>query len=280
MYRMALYMLAVLSASIPLAAQSAQATNDILFRTVMVKTDTVQGTMFSIDVDGREYWLTAKHILTGAKHPPFGEVKNKTVSLSVLDPTAPGEKWDKYKFTVIDAGKDIDIVALAPGKRIQQIQIASLAISQEHAPIGGECEFLGFPFAQSWRATWENGQSYLMPYIKHCYIAGLIDKPVRIWILDGINNDGFSGGPVVFHTGPDQRILAVVSGFVPEYGEVVSIPVPSTPTKSNSGSTAAKPKTPAQNKKNVVGMNTGIISAYDAQYAIDAIKLHPATEQQ
>jgi hypothetical protein len=27
------------------------------------------GTIFSIDVDGREYWITAKHILTGARHP-------------------------------------------------------------------------------------------------------------------------------------------------------------------------------------------------------------------
>jgi hypothetical protein len=81
--------------------------------------------MFSIDVDGREYWLTVKHILTGAKHPPYGTIAAKTVSLSVLDPTNPDVKWDTYKFTVIDPGKDIDIVALAPDKRIQKVPIDS-----------------------------------------------------------------------------------------------------------------------------------------------------------
>lgn len=279
MYRIVLCVLSVFVVALPLAGQSAQATAGILFRTVMVKTATEQGTMFSIDVDGREYWLTAKHLLTGAKQPPFGNVTAKNVSLFVLDPTAPGIKWDAYKFTVIDPGKDIDIVALAPDKHIQKVPIPSLTVSMEQAPIGGECEFLGFPFANSWRAQWEGGQSYLMPYIKHCYISGRISEPVRAWILDGINNEGFSGGPVVFHTGPDQRILAVVSGYVGEYAEVVSVPVaPPTTAKNNSG-TSTKPKNPPQKKKNVVNTNTGIISAFDAQYAIDAIKLNPIGPQ-
>jgi hypothetical protein len=62
---------------------------------------------------------------------------------------------------------------------------------------------------------------------------------------------------------------------VGEYGEVISIPMP--PAKSNTG-TATKPKTRVQ-KKNVVNMNTGLILAFDAQYALDAIKQNPTGPQ-
>jgi hypothetical protein len=136
-----------LLAGVPLSAQSAQATNNILFRTVMVKTSKDFGTMFSIEVDSREYWLTAKHVLTGAKHPPFGSITEKKVSLSVLDPFASEIKWSPFEFSVIDPGNDIDIVVLVPKQSIQYFPIATLPIKGD-APVGGECEFLGFPFAK------------------------------------------------------------------------------------------------------------------------------------
>jgi len=279
MHRLALCLVIICTTATTTKAQLAQATTGILFRTVMIKTATEQGTMFSIDVDGREYWLTAKHLLTGAKHPPFGPVKEKMVSLYVLDPMHPGTEWDSYKFTVIDPGEEIDIVALAPEKRIQQFPVPSLAVSAEQATIGGECEFLGFPFANSWRAELPGGQSYLMPYVKHCYISGRIDHPAKMWILDGINNDGFSGGPVIFRTGADQRIMAVVSGYIGEYSDVIAVPIAPAASQKNNSGTTTKPNVSAQKKKNVVSVNAGIISAFDAQYAIDAIKANPIGPQ-
>jgi hypothetical protein len=33
-----------------------------------------------------------------------------------------------------------------------------------------------------------------------------------MWILDGINNRGFSGGPVIMGTGADIKFVAVISG--------------------------------------------------------------------
>jgi hypothetical protein len=50
----------------------AQPTYDILERVLMVQSQNERGTIFSLDVDQREYWITAKHILTDAKHPPSG----------------------------------------------------------------------------------------------------------------------------------------------------------------------------------------------------------------
>jgi hypothetical protein len=109
---------AVLLVSLALMAPSALAqpappTSNILSRVVMVQSRYFRGTTFSIDVDGREYWITAKHIVTGAKHPPYGSVKSKSELLSILNPGAQGEQWLPVNFSVIDVGNDIDIVILA-----------------------------------------------------------------------------------------------------------------------------------------------------------------------
>jgi hypothetical protein len=240
--------------------QSAQPTNNIMFKTLMIKTKTETGTMFSIEVDGREYWLTAKHILTGRQSGPAGEIGEKTASLDVLDPIGDSIKWNPTRFTVIDPGKDIDIVVLVPGAKLQDIGLPSLKVSSGDFGMGQECSFLGFPFAGTWTATFSNSTRYKMPFIKHCYISGIIRQPTAILILDGINNPGFSGGPVLYHTGADQVVIGVIAGYRHEPTEVYSLEMPSTPTAMQT------------TKKNVVNQNTGIIFAFAADAAVEAIR--------
>jgi hypothetical protein len=64
----------------------AQPTGNMLGRVLMVQSPYDRGTIFMLDVDQREYWITAKHILTGAKHPPYGTIPSKSVSLHILNP--------------------------------------------------------------------------------------------------------------------------------------------------------------------------------------------------
>jgi hypothetical protein len=267
-------LLACVLCSSGVAAQSAQPTNNIMFRTLMIKNKTEAGTMFSIEVDNREYWLTAKHILTGRKSGLAGEVNEKTVSLDVLDPIGDAIKWNSIQFTVIDPGKDIDIAVLVPTIKLQGIEIPSLKVSSEGFGMGEECSFLGFPFANTWTGTFSNSTQYKMPFIKHCYISGIIRQPAAVLVLDGINNPGFSGGPVLYHTGPDQVVLGVISGYHNEPGEVHSIEVPDTPTAAQAPE-SKKPNAIGTKKKDVVDLNTGIILAFMADVAVDAIKKNP-----
>ena len=88
----------------------AQPTTNILTRVSMVESASGRGTVFSLDVDKREYWITAKHVLTGAEHPPYGSIKNKSERLKLLQ----GQQWLTIDFAVLDPGEDIDIVVLAP----------------------------------------------------------------------------------------------------------------------------------------------------------------------
>jgi len=102
-------------------------------------------------------------------------------------------------------------------------------------------------------------------------VSGIVRQAnAAVLILDGINNPGFSGGPVLYHTGADQVVLGVISGFRNEPGEIHSIEVPDVPT------TAQTPDGKKSNKKkDVVDLNTGIIFAFMADVAIDAIKKNP-----
>jgi len=238
---------------------------------MMIKSKTEAGTMFSIDVDAREYWLTAKHILTGRRSGPAGEFSERTVSLDVLDQIGSAIKWNSIQFAVIDPGKDIDIVVLVPTSNLQVVGIPSLKVSSGNFGMGQECSFLGFPYANTWTGTFSDSIQYKMPFIKHCYISGIISQPTAVLVLDGINNPGFSGGPVLYQTGQSQVVLGVISGYHNEPGEVHSIEVPDVPSAAQ----APGEKKPNTKKKDVVDLNTGIILAFMADAAVDAIRKNP-----
>jgi hypothetical protein len=245
-------------------AQSSPTAN-VLTRITIVRSNYGSGTAFSIDVDQREYWITAKHILTGAKHPPYGTITAKSAVLRLLDPGAESERWLPVNFSVLDVGKDIDIVVLAPPTPLLVNPMRSVKATLDGAVLGGDCEFLGYPSAigSAWVARLEEGKSYWMPYVKHCFVSSLpLPTGTKAIILDGVNNPGFSGGPVIFRTGADQQIIAVVSGIVTEPAEVIP-------------SAANRPAKSTQPHKTKVDTNSGFIVAYSIDTAIEAIHKEP-----
>jgi hypothetical protein len=244
----------------PAFAQTAAPTFDIILRVLMVESKHSRGSIFSIDVDQREYWITARHILTGVRHgPPYGAITEKEISLRILnaDATSNELQWVPVNFSVIDLGRDdIDIVTLAAPNPILNDPLPTMIADSAGASFGGDCEFLGFAYGGGWRAETADGKKSWLPFVKHCTISAN-DKSKRMWVLDGINNEGFSGGPVIFGTGGQQKILGVVSGYHTEPAEVIySITVPPPPKAS-------------------VEINSGFIIAYDMAHAIDAIRKNP-----
>jgi hypothetical protein len=249
--------------------QSATVTNNVMFRTFMVKGKGI-GTIFSIDVDDREYWVTAKHILVGPKQH-LGTVEEKTITLGIMSQTESNKDWNDITFKVIDPGNDVDIVVLAPESSLMGSNpVQTAKVGSEGTMFGGECEFLGFPFGAGWVTQYEKSEMLRIPFVKHCTVSGEITSPQRIWVLDGIINEGFSGGPVVVETGPQQHIIGVISGFRREPIEVVPLSdlTPPQPGKTATPSSDSHPKEAAL-------ANTGFIFAYDMTCAIDAIKKNP-----
>ena len=76
--------------------------------------------------------------------------------------------------------------------------------------MGGNCQFLGYPYGNGWPVTFDQGTLTWLPYVKHCGVSALPQGDKRFWTLDGINNAGFSGGPVTYLTGPQQQVFAVI----------------------------------------------------------------------
>ena len=121
------------------------------------------------------------------------------MSLKILNPGySQAEQWLSEDFSVTDPGNDIDIVVLTPPISLLQVHLDSITADSSGILLGGSCEFLGFPIGGAWRAPYANGPTSWMPFVKHCTVSALAVQPERIWILDDINNVGFSGGPVFF----------------------------------------------------------------------------------
>ena len=230
----------------------------MLQRVFMIEYKNERGTTFSIDVEGREYWVTARHILTGTKSRPYGNYPDKTVEVKLLNPGGDGEQWLPQKFSVLQPAADVDVAVLVPAANILTDVHPSPPPTSDGLLFGGNCEFLGFAYGGGWRAKFQGG-SYWFPYIKRCGVSGM-DSQSQMWILDGINNAGFSGGPVILGTGNDLKIVAVISGYVQEPTDVIR------------GDGKAEADAAAKGK---VNLNSGFILAYDISHAVDLIKKNP-----
>jgi hypothetical protein len=290
-----------------------------LLQTRLIQTTKSVGTAFVVNVDNREYWITAKHIFSGIENAPPGVFTTKTVQANILLPFSKGDndqdkKWETVTFTTIDPGKDIDILVLVPDHSLtkflpaESMKLASDADpADEHAlvPIGGDCDFLGYPYGSGWRASipvytlnkgskppGDDGKFKLSettktidwawsPFVKRCTLsASMVQNGITVFVLDGINNLGFSGGPVVTGNGGSLDAFAVISSFHAEPLEVLPAPEPG---QAYVSPIPPPPPLPGQKSKQqprqVVESNSGLILAYDITPAIKAIHGHPIGPQ-
>ena len=78
---------------------------------------------------------------------------------------------------------------------------------------GQEVYFLGFPYGLEGDYPGLNS-GFPLPYIKRALVSMLCGPGHTDMVLDAINNEGFSGGPVVFQESAEiWKIAAVISGF-------------------------------------------------------------------
>jgi len=136
----------------------------------------------------------------------------------------------------------------------------SLPATHKGIVMGQDLYFLGYPYAfeDLYTHVGDRKMSAPLPFIKRAILSSwtLGHLGIERMFLDGHNNPGFSGGPVVFtqYLKHDFSVAAVVSGFVPVNQQV----------RDESGTTSL-----------YYQYNTGIVIAYSIEYAMELIKANP-----
>ena len=171
-------------------------TSATLQRTFRIRLEDSVGTCFTVDVDGRGYVVTARHMAEGIESRHAVELWHDGV-------------WKRLPVELVGHGADgADITVLAPEQRFgggHPIKLDGGLV------LGEEVSFLGFPFGEGSEVGSLNSD-FPLPWVKRAIVSSF-DTERDIVYLDGHNNPGFSSGPVVHGSGTEPRILGVISGY-------------------------------------------------------------------
>lgn len=227
---------------------------NLMRRVFKIKTPESSFTGFMMDVDGRQYLCTAKHCL------PHANDNNFRHTIIFHD----GE-WKPLNAKFVGFGsKGTDICVLAPIIRLSQ-QPCPLPSSPPGIAYGQDVYFLGFPYGMGFDLG-----ILMQPFVKKATVSAFHEQEQQVIFLDGHNNPGFSGAPVIFKENRGKQnsfhVAAVVSGFLPAKEPVVA---------GYEKGVMSIDMGDGKRKQMEVYLNTGIAISYGISHALDAIRENP-----
>jgi len=173
-------------------------TTNIIQRVLFVRYQNNVGTGFTIEKNNKQYLISAKHVFP-----------NLTKSDEIL--IFNDGDWRKLNVTPIFCkDNSVDIICFdLNGKVITPMH--EIELGMDSIAFGQDAYFLGFPYGLS-TDSGDINNKYPFPFVKKCIVSSINKKMIY---LDGHNNRGFSGGPVVV-TGKNNsiKVVGVVSGFL------------------------------------------------------------------
>lgn len=229
------------------AVWAALPTTNVIYRVLRTRGPAGTGSAFTIELDGRQYLITARH--------------------NVKDLAAAGalELWIGGRWTqaapvrvFYPANETVDIAALDLGRPVTitfPLEPTSAGLT-----LGQQVYFLGYPFGLSTSGPPGFGE---IPFLKSGIVSAIDARNPEATLLyvDGQNNPGFSGGPIVFWHAESGgfRVAGVVSGYRNE-------PLPVLREKD-----LRDPGARAYNDL-YTRANSGIVVAYDIKHIVEAIR--------
>jgi hypothetical protein len=237
----------------------------MLDRIFPIRAGTRAGTCFVIDVDEQQYLVTARHLVAGIKPGAKVEIfRNGIWRPIVFQPVFPENQKIDAVALVLDT-------VLAPK--------LDLPVGAAGIILGQKVFFLGFPFGLASRSKDRND---FIPFVKAGILSAIDygDKQTPIVYVDGHNNPGFSGGPIIFanHNDRDRlQIAALVSGYRNQPTEVVDVTVPDSKSSESEENNSSQTKT---KKVQIVLENTGIVIGYQLNQLVEAIRASSVTTHQ
>ncbi|MCY3591081.1 MAG: S1C family serine protease [Acidobacteria bacterium] len=183
-------------------------TANILQRTFLVKDKSI-GTAFTIDRDGRQYLVTARHVSEG--------------SSGGIDLFHDGQ-WKRLSVAVVGVGKSgEDVAVLRPDTQLAH-KALTLEIGNRGYALGQQVMFFGFPFGWQYGDCGGANHGYPLPFVKAGIVSQLTSPGgARRLFVDAHGNKGFSGGPLVAEIAGNMSAIGVVVIAVPNPPDVETI---------------------------------------------------------
>ena len=211
-----------------------------------------QGTSFAIDYGGKIYEITARHVLEGVPvdHPKNLEIRQ-------------GTEWKKLPVTRIlyPSSPDVDIAIVEttiPATQPYSIEPMGGGKDGGILTFGQPVWFLGYPFIEGLGTKFRGDVATTLPFIKKGILSAIdaLNPDAQILYVDGFNNHGFSGGPILFYDFGTHKyfIAGVVKGYRYDQAETI---INGKPVQTT------------------VLVNSGILIGYNIIHAIDSIKNAP-----
>lgn len=181
-----------------------------LANTFKIKFDKHSGTTFLIDFNNENYYVTARHLFPKQK-------ANDTVEIELVHNSI--SKTIKG-ILLFHKKAQIDIAVIKPINKAPLIK----AFSLENRPmtIGDNGFFLGYPLDLHTIGANDINNGFPLALVKRANLSGTrVMDDIVVHLLDGHNNPGFSGGPIVFkdRTKPSDHIWYLAGVVVAYYNQ-------------------------------------------------------------
>lgn len=216
-------------------------TTNILQRTFLIRYKGNIGTCFTIDVQGKRYLITAKHVVDSIQDDAVVDISHN-------------RDWLPLHVRLVgNCAGNIDVTVLAPQKLFGAPH--PLRLTTAGLVLAEDVYFLGFPYGLGMNVKTDLNAGFPLPLVKKAVVSalGLEDGPM---LLDGHNNAGFSGGPVARRGAKEeQTVIGVVSGYQYDRQRV----------RDENGNETS----------HTYDTNTGIIIAHDIRHALAIITTNP-----
>ena len=219
-------------------------TSNVIHRTFRLKHGDAIGTCFTIDVAGRQYVVTARHVVENVL--PGGDAE-----VEILH----DGQWKCLPVHVAWlSAQPADVAILAPRLQLAHANTA-MEPTADGISVGHQVYFLGFTEMELF--AFPESRGFPMPLARQGILAGILDqsRPIGL-MIDGHNIPGFSGGPVVFKPqGSNEfRVAGVVSAYRPQPKPVLLA---------------------GQETELYIVENSGLVIAYGFQEGINHITANP-----
>lgn len=221
--------------------------SECLCRTLYFEAGNSCGTCFSYEKNNKQFLITARHIFEECGFPNFMQVSFCLGDMNLVKVNV-NVYYHKNQF--------VDIAIMEPENNAFLTKTFNAPNYTTKGLIWGQdVFFLGFPYGKYLNIAKPNNENPI-PFIKKACMSGMLkENEVNHLLLDGINNEGFSGGPVCFKfcNTTEFYIAGVISGYEYTYNYLETI---DSECKYDS----------------YIKTNTGIIFATDISHALEIIE--------